>query len=262
MSEMSNMQVRTKDIDCVLSPHTSAVVTGQGITEGLLAADWKHRTEGEYGKPGTADTPDDELPVIRLHPPDNDTWFLELLTEPTSTKQKAREFERIRLSNGDYGLPSFRFTRISVFEAAGTEFGIRCAKPEMMVLANLFENQSIKPDLIKGSEFHGHQLKRSNKDLGRVLSIARLTSTNDWEKWIDYWEYASKTCFPDEWRNLVKSSGSGLRELLNSETDFQEAYYSCINSLLGSSGVTPDELKITGERLLTFTIEPFEALAE
>ncbi len=258
----SEMQVRTKDIDCVLSPHYTAVLSGQSVAEGLLSAGWTHQSVGSFGRPGTADTPDDMLPAIRLYPPNTKTWFLELLTEPSSAEQSTRRFKRIELSTGHYGLPSFRFTGVSTFNAEATEYGIRCARPEMMVLANLLENPKIKPDSVSGTVFQGREIKRSNKDLGRVLSIARLSPGEEWEKWPAAWEKACKECFPEDWQALAKSAGSGLRELLASESDFQEAYYTCINSVLSATGVTPEQLKITGQRLLTFTIEPFEGRIE
>jgi len=258
----SEMQVRTKDIDCVLSPYYKAVLSGQSVAEGLLSAGWKHQSEGSFARPGTADTPEAMLPAIRLYPPNTKTWFLELLTEPSSTEQSSRQFERIELSTGHYGLPSFRFTGISTFNAEPTEYGIRCARPEMMALANLLENPKIKPDSVSGTVFQGREIKRSNKDLGRVLSIARLSPGEEWEKWPDAWEKACKKCFPNDWQVLAKSAGSGLKELLASESDFQEAYFTCINSILSTSGDTSEQLKITGERLLAFTIKPFEARGE
>ena len=61
--------VRTKDIDCVLSPHVSAVEKGRIVAERLIAAHWQPRSEGEFGRPGTKSTPADKLPAVRLYPP-------------------------------------------------------------------------------------------------------------------------------------------------------------------------------------------------
>jgi hypothetical protein len=47
-----------------------AVVVATNITEHLFADNWQLRTDGDFGKPGTADTPDSELPVVRLFPPE------------------------------------------------------------------------------------------------------------------------------------------------------------------------------------------------
>jgi hypothetical protein len=61
--------VRTKDVDCVLSPQLSAVEKGRAVAETLLAAGWRARTEGDFGKPGNEHTPVDQLPAVRLYPP-------------------------------------------------------------------------------------------------------------------------------------------------------------------------------------------------
>lgn len=47
-----SLQVRTKDIDCVLSPRVKAVKSGRAVAQKLLAEGWKPREEGEHGKPG------------------------------------------------------------------------------------------------------------------------------------------------------------------------------------------------------------------
>jgi len=46
--------VRTKDVDCVLSPQLSAVDKGRAVAEKLLAAGWRARTEGDFGKRETS----------------------------------------------------------------------------------------------------------------------------------------------------------------------------------------------------------------
>ena len=74
--------VRTKDIDCVLSPRIVAVSRSQEIVQELIDAGWTHRSEGEFGNPGTTLTPTHLLPAIRLYPPDPQGWWLEFLTEP------------------------------------------------------------------------------------------------------------------------------------------------------------------------------------
>lgn len=64
-----NSGVRTKDIDCVLSPRFSAVENGRLIAERLLESGWKPRTQGPFATPGTIHTPPDKLPAVHLHPP-------------------------------------------------------------------------------------------------------------------------------------------------------------------------------------------------
>jgi hypothetical protein len=66
--------VRTKDIDCVLLPRVEALRAGKTVADTLLADGWRRRAEGPHAAPGSPDTPDDALPVIRLNPPDSTDW--------------------------------------------------------------------------------------------------------------------------------------------------------------------------------------------
>ena len=86
--------VRTKDIDCLLSPRKEAVHSAEAVTKELISRGWKHK---EGWTPGTADTDTDDLPAIRLRPPQKDvTWFCELLAVP------------------DKGVPGKQWLRVSV----------------------------------------------------------------------------------------------------------------------------------------------------
>jgi len=243
--------VRTKDIDSVISPYVQAVDKGRAIAEKLLAEGWSPRTEGDFGKPGGAGTPEDKLPALRLFPPGEQSWFFELLTEPASDEQTERTFTRFVVNGTDhYGLPSFPFTGIVAFEAGGTESGIRCALPEMMALANMLEHQQIKPEKVKGTD-----TKRSNKDLGRVLAIASVSKESNMERWPERWRRGLTARFPKKAGDLAARAGDGIRALIGSEGDLYQAAESCNAGLLARKPTTPERLREIGSRVLMLTEE-------
>jgi hypothetical protein len=128
----------------------------------------------------------------------------------------------------------------------------------MMALAGLLEHQRIKDDFIERTK-----IKRSNKDIGRVLAIAALTPTEDLEKWPALWEKALQECFPHRWRELARGTGAGLRALLASPDDLQQAFVTSRNSLLAGNPdvISAERLGVVGQRLLAFAIEPLEKMA-
>ena len=256
----SSKSVRTKDVDCVLEPFAAAVGAGQIIARQLLDAGWQRRAVGEHQTPGKADTPVEQLPAVRLYPPDVDlteeeSWFLEFLTVPESSADMGKVWTRLQLKEGHFALPTFRFLAIAAYDPLpASDLGIRYARPEMMALANLLEHPEIKPDPMS-APFAGRSIKRSNKDLGRVLAIATLADLDDFGAWVDPWRKALQSCFPDEWQELAVRAGAGLRKLLDHPEDFNEARHTCANGLLASQAPSEAALRAAGERLLGDALE-------
>lgn len=250
----------------VLAELSAAVSAGQTITRQLLDEGWQRRTEGDHQLPGNETTPVNDLPAVRLYPPGVDpdseeAWFIELLTVPESPEDQGKKWTRLPLAEGHFGLPTFRFLSITAFDPlpAGN-LGIRYARPEMMALANLLEHPEIKPERMKGL-FAGRAIKRSNKDLGRVLAIATLADLDDYRPWATAWSDALKACFPGEWQTLALRAGAGLRAVMASQSDFEEAHHTCLNGLLASQPPSQDSLFAAGERLLVDAVETLEAAA-
>ncbi len=259
--------IRTKDVDCMFSPHGRAVAAAGEVTERLLAAAWQLRTEGEWGKPGDSDTPDDRLPMIRLKPPGAEggtTWFLELLGAPEHGSGQPKAFHRVQTSIGHFAICSFNFLALAEWKPILTQRGLHIARPEMMALANLLHHPSIGPELIAGTTE-----KRSNKDLGRVLALAWLTAerdrregTDEPDAWADRMADALRDRLPDRARNLALGACTGLRELMASDGDRDEALAICNRGLLASMEVGRDAFAAIGRRVIQQVIEPLADAAQ
>lgn len=259
------LQVRTKDVDCLLSPRVKAVQAGQAVADRLFAEKWQLRAEGDWGTPGNAATPANQLPVVRLHPPGSTEWFIELLTVPESESDLGRRDLRLITSMGHFSLCSFGFLSVAEFQPIPTPFGIAAARPETMALANLLHHPAIGPERMSGL-IAGRRIKRSNKDLGRVLALACLAEgerEDSLQEWPPIWTAALQSRFPTTWKQLVARVGSGLRQLLRPEheADLEEARYTCEFGLLASQAPSLKLLEITGKRLLQDAVEPLERTA-
>lgn len=257
----SQRSIRTKDVDCMFSPHAKAVAAAGQVTERLVDAGWQQRKEGEWAEPGNAKTPDDKLPMIRLKPPGDgggSDWFLELLGAPDENSELDKTFHRVQTSLGHFAICSFNYLALAEWNPIKTTYGVRVARPEMMALANLLHHPKIGPDLIKGTE-----TKRSNKDLGRVVALAWLTAerdrrsgTEELESWAGRMADALRECFPGRARQLAQGAGSGLRELMASDGDRDEALSICNKGLLASLEVGREAFEATGQRIIQQVVEP------
>jgi hypothetical protein len=133
-----------------------------------------------------------------------------------------------------------------------------------MALANLLEHPTVRPDPIKGG-FAGRPVKRSNKDLGRVLALGYLAEEQNpgcLRHWAIEWHEALTKYFPEEVHDLASKASGGLRELLSSTDDFDEAYHTCTNGLLSALSVDQPTLRETGERILGDACERLEELLQ
>jgi hypothetical protein len=260
-AHQKEMVVRTKDADCLLAPRVAAIPAGVAITDRLFDANWRFRPDEKWNKPGDKSTPDEQLPAVRLQPPGKSEWFIELLTVPESPADRNRRWLRIETQHGHFGLCSFGFLSLANYNPIRTDLGIYIARPEMMAFANLLEHPEIRPELMSGGFAGRTDIKRSNKDLGRVLAIARLAIGRDEDAllgWQKPWREALQDHFPDDWRELAARAGQGLRALLASEPNLEQAWHTCVNGLLASSPPTLDTLRIAGLRLLQDAVVPLE----
>jgi hypothetical protein len=260
----AKLQVRTKDVDCLLCPRLKALAAGRAVADRLFAEGWQLRPEGDWGKPGDAATPEHRLPVVRLYPPGSTEWFIELLTVPESESDLARRDLRLITSEGHFSLCSFGFLSLAEFQPTMTSFGIAVARPETMALANLLHHPTIGVETMSGL-IAGRRIKRANKDLGRVLALACLAEAAEEDAllaWRELWAASLKSRFPHTWRKLIPPVGSGLRQLLRPEreADLEEARHTCGYGLLASQPPSLKLLEVTGKRLLQDAIEPLERI--
>jgi hypothetical protein len=212
-------------------------------------------------------TPDDKLPMIRLEPPGPDggaDWFVELLGAPDENSEQAKTFHRVQTSIGHFAICSFNYLALAEWKPIETKHGVRIARPEMMALANMLHHPKIGPELITGT-----MNKRSNKDLGRVLALAWLTAeqdrrngTEELDSWPERMADALRARFAGRAKQLAQSAGSGLRELMASDGDRDEALSICNKGLLASMEVGRETFVAMGRRVIQQVVEPLSEAAQ
>lgn len=255
--------VRTKDVDCMFVPHAKAVSAAGAVVTTLMHQGWRQYDPTGTRPPGTATTPVDELPMIRLSPPadlNGSRWFLELLGAPDPDSSESKTFYGVDTPDGRLAICSFSYLALTQWHPTATEFGICVARPEMMALANLLHHQSIKDDLIGGTLD-----KRSNKDLGRVLALALLARLQDpdaLDQWAANMAAALQACFPKQATSLALSAGLGIRALMSSPHDLDQALAINNRGLLSSMPTNPEILYATGRQFIQLVIEPLERMAK
>lgn len=259
-----NAAIRTKDVDCMLSPNAKALATATEVTEQLLKTHWRQREGVKWGKPGNKDSAVADLPMVRLKPPGESQWFLELLAAPPQYQHNgpAKRLERVRTEIGDFAICSFEYLALVEVDPFPTVHRVSIARPEMMALSNLLHHPSISDVTIEGTEE-----KRSNKDLGRVLALAHLTIAQDRKdngdelgEWAKRMWQALQTKFGDQAGALATRAGDGIAALLASDPDLKEALRNANQGLLMSMDVGVDALMATGRRLQVEVLEPLAAL--
>lgn len=222
------------------------------------AAGWKP-TKGCY--PSKSPDPADELRAVRLHPPESEAYFIELLALPDAEQTEVKQWIPLELADGWYGLPSFRYLGVVASPTCISEVGLTYAAPAMMALANLLSHPEV--GTVRMSEpTGGRKVLRSAKDLGRVLAIAWLAGRDETETWVDAWVKALEERFPHGWRDLARRAGKGLRELLEEDDDsFVEAHWTTDHGLLSGLNVTKAQLAVAGRRILVDVIDPLRERA-
>lgn len=269
--EDDNEPVRTKDIDCLLSPHLRAQASGRQTTETLLGKKWRIRPGSEWSQPGDADTPVNQLPVVRLVPPeeeppaDEGPWFLELLSSPDENQQEGRQFQRLETKVGHFALCSFRFLALAEIEPILTDSGLKVARPEMMALSNLLHHPQLGSETMSGL-IEGRRIKRSSKDLGRVLALSFLANRENEDalgSWAENWASALRVRFPQESERWLSNIGRGLEQLLQRQhsADLEEAHHTCISGLLARYRPSLSTFHALGRRVMGELIEPARRMA-
>lgn len=102
----------------------------------------------------------------------------------------------------------------------------------------------------------GRTLRRSAKDLGRVLALAWLASREESNVWSELWAAALAERFPQDACALATVAGGGLQELIDNVGALEEAHHAATVGLLAGKGVSPDNLRAIGQQLIAIALKP------
>jgi len=202
--------------------------------------------------------------MVRLRPPSDSEWFLELLAAPPQYHHGApdKKLERVHTKVGDFAICSFGYLALAEWQPLATQHGVYIARPEMMALSNLLHHPVIGDVRIGGTEY-----KRANKDLGRVLALAHLTiardrkdGTDELAEWPQRMWQALQAKFGDQAKPLAQRAGTGISALLSSPSDLQQALRIANLGLLTSMDVGMDAIRATGRRFQAEVLEPLAAI--
>lgn len=224
--------VATKDIDLLLRPSIDAVVKAEEIGRALLDAGWEANYPQGWS-PASASTPEDQLPALRLSPPDGGPWFVELLAEPPNDQQTRKRWRRIETGNRHFGLPSFRYMRVAVHDAERTPFGLQVARPALMALANLLEHAEPDRTVVRNLG-----QPRYVKDVGRSVALwwlaqQRIVPAAD--AWLSAWDHALDAHDPGRRSEQIAAAALGLESI---GSRLQDAHSIAVRSLLAPHGTT------------------------
>jgi hypothetical protein len=221
--------VATKDIDLLPQPSVDAVSTAEALGGRLLSEGWTPRFPND-AQPGTSSTPDQDLPALRLAPPDDrDGWFVELLAEPPASQVERKRWRRFSTAHGDFGLPSFRFMRVAIHAAPEAMLGLRAPEPACMALAHLLEHAD--PDRTPISGLPGNP-PRFVKDVGRAVALwwlANQQSPLAPTHWPAQWRNALDVAFPNRHDKLLAGASKALHVL---EPYLRDAHQIALTSVL------------------------------
>lgn len=259
------IELRTKDIDGMIAPSACVVATGATLAATLLERGWKAHVDTErYVHPADATTPNEKLPVVRLQPPgeDKEDWFLELLGAPpvlaADATGRSRRSERVHTPTSDFEIPSFAYLGVTQFRPQRHESGLKLASVEMMALSNLLHHPRIGEERMS-QVIEGYQIKRSNKDLGRVIALASLRDEqieDSVRNWPGQWRLALQELkAPTQTLEMLQTVNTGIQDMLESPSDCQEALHSLNNGLLSSRPWSPEQLVVAIRRYLQWTRE-------